>query len=114
MGPGSALHEGDDAYRRVADSEDSATAHHMLLFLEQLFYLARAQATRADPDATGLPLKADFHTLDVGGPPTIRHIMGMADRVPEDWGFRTDFAALCHGSLPPHEGASIASAAMAI
>ena len=96
-----------DASRSAADGGDGATGHHMALPLDHLFYLARAQATRADLDPTSLPLKADFHTLDVGGPPTIRHIMGMADGVPEDWGFRTDFAALCHRSLPPHQGASI-------
>jgi hypothetical protein len=96
-----------DAYRSAADGEDGATARHLLLPLDHLFYLAGAQTTRADPDATGFPLKADFHTLDVGGPPTIRHIMGMADRMSEDRGFRTDFATLCHTSLPPHDGASI-------
>jgi hypothetical protein len=107
------MREGD-AHRSAADGEDGETTAQRILPLDHLFDLSRAQAPRADPDATGLALKADFHTLNVGGPPTIRHIMGMADRVSEDWGFRTDFAALCHQTLPPHEGASVSKAAVAI
>ena len=56
-------------------------------------------ATGARPDALGLAVDDRSDALEVGVPAPVRLIIGVADVVPKDGAFATDFAYSSHRSL---------------
>ncbi len=61
--------------------------------------LARPDAPGAHSDATRGPVYHCPDPLQVGVPASVRLVVGVADVVPEDGPFATDFAYSSHGSL---------------
>ena len=61
--------------------------------------LARPDAPGAHSDATRGPVYNRPDPLQVGVPASVRLVVGVADVVPEDGPFATDFTHSSHGSL---------------
>ena len=62
-------------------------------------HLARAQASRADPDLADALGRLGLDVLEVGLPFLRRGLMGMADVMPEDRAFLADLADFRHGRI---------------
>jgi hypothetical protein len=66
----------------------------------RLLDLARLDALGADPHGFRLAVNGGLHRLQIGKPPALAQIMGMADVVPNAWPFSAYIAYLGHDDAP--------------
>lgn len=97
MDPASAAHKPVRLLRLASDDGFGDVQGAILLtLLDYFFHFARPQTARADPNATGLTLDADFHALNIRCPAAVRDVVRVANIVAKRRGFRADFTFLCH------------------